>query len=240
MVSTEGDSLPRRGDAALAAHLHGLGTGSRYHSYDIFDRENVMGKRLMIGLLSLALCGGALANTWTLDNAESRLSFVSTKAGTVAEVHRFDALTGTLGPDGRFTVSIDLDSVDTAIDIRDQRMREMFFETGEFPTATLTAQIDLRQIESIEPGKQQDITTEAQLDIHGVTVNLTVNATVARLDAQTLLVTSSEPLVVTASQFGLGAGVEKLREIAGLPSISPAVPVTFRLTLRQEDGTAVT
>lgn len=199
-----------------------------------------MAKRLMIGLLGLALCGAVAADSWTLDNAASRLSFVSTKAGTVAEVHRFDALSGSLGPDGRFSVTIDLDSVDTAIDIRDQRMREMLFETGEFPTATLTAQVDMRQVESIEPGEQSDIATEAQLDIHGVTVNLTVNATVARLDARTLLVTSSEPLVVTASQFGLGAGVDKLREIAGLPSISPAVPVTFRLTLRQEDRSAVT
>jgi polyisoprenoid-binding protein YceI len=199
-----------------------------------------MHERLFAGLLSLALCGAVQADAWTLDNSVSRLSFVSTKAGTVAEVHRFDDLSGALGNDGRFTVSIDLDSVDTAIDIRDQRMRDMLFETADFPTATLTAQLDLREIEGIGPGGQADITTEAQLDIHGVNASLTVHATVARLDERTLLVTSSEPLVVTASQFGLGAGVEKLREIAGLPSISPAVPVTFRLTLRQEDSTART
>jgi len=39
---------------------------------------------------------------------------------------------------------------------------------------------------------------------------------------------------VNASQVGLLAGIEKLRELAGLPSISPAVPVTFSLIFEQE------
>lgn len=64
---------------------------------------------------------------------------------------------------------------------------------------------------------------------------LAVEVTVARLDAQTLLVQSRQPLVVYASQLGLSDGVEALREVAGLPSISPAVPVSFNLTFR-EDG----
>ncbi len=152
----------------------------------------------------------------------------------MAEVHRFGTLTGSLGDDGAFRVTVSLDSVDTGIPIRDERMREMLFDTARFPEATVTARVDLAPLRALGPGEQADLATEAELDIHGATVNLTINATVARLDGDTLLVTSSEPLVVNAGQLGLAAGVNRLREIAGLSAISPAVPVTFRLTLRQE------
>jgi len=40
-------------------------------------------------------------------------------------------------------------------------------------------------------------------------------------------VSTLSPLIITAESVGLVAGVESLREIAGLPSISRAVPVTF-------------
>jgi len=40
-------------------------------------------------------------------------------------------------------------------------------------------------------------------------------------------VTTLAPLIITAESVGLVAGVESLREIAGLPSISRTVPVTF-------------
>ena len=67
---------------------------------------------------------------WTLDNAGSRLSFVSIKATNVAEVHTFDALSGSVGGDGHARVVIQLASVNTLIPIRDERMREMLFQTA--------------------------------------------------------------------------------------------------------------
>jgi len=44
------------------------------------------------------------------------------------------------------------------------------------------------------------------------------------------LVVSERPVVISATQFGLAEGVESLRKIAGLPSISVAVPVSFVLS----------
>ena len=173
---------------------------------------------------------------WTIDNDHSRVAFVSTKAGNVAEVHRFGNLTGSLENDGAFTVNIALDSVDTGIEIRDERMRELLFQTGRYPRARLSAQLDMQQLEAIGAGEQGMVTVEAELNLHGQRANLTVEAAVAHLEDGSLLVTSSEPLVVTASQFELLAGIERLREIAGLPSISPAVPVTFRLTLTPKEA----
>jgi hypothetical protein len=44
------------------------------------------------------------------------------------------------------------------------------------------------------------------------------------------MVAATKPLIVDATKFGLSDGIEKLREIAGLSSISHAVPVTFVMT----------
>lgn len=171
---------------------------------------------------------------WALDNNGSRISFVSTKANTAAEAHTFSIVDGEVDDDGNVTVSIDLDSVDTAIDIRDERMRSMLFETEKYPSATLAASIDPATIDDLAVGESTDMTVEGQLMLHGNTLSLTFDVTVARLNDSRILVTSRSPVIVNAGQVGLAAGVEKLREVAGLPSISPAVPVTFVLAFDRD------
>ena len=132
--------------------------------------------------------------------------------------------------EGNVTVSIDLDSVDTAIQIRDERMREMLFETGEYPTATLVTTVDPQAVNALEPGASAEMTVEGQLMLHGATVSLTIEMTVARLSESRVMAVSQKPMIVNASQVGLLEGVERLRAVAGLPTISPAVPVTFVMT----------
>ena len=56
---------------------------------------------------------------------------------------------------------------------------------------------------------------------------------VTRLNDQSFSVSSLEPLLLNADRLGLSNGVEALRAIAGLPSISKSVPVTFSLIFRQ-------
>ena len=177
----------------------------------------------------LVLASTQASAEWVLNNYASRLNFVSTKANTAAEVHTFGSLDGRVDATGNATVTIDLDTVDTSVDIRDERMREMLFETDRYPTATIAASIDAATIEAIKPGGRQNLVTEAQLLIHDTTVSLTLDLTITRLNKDTLIVSSRAPVIVNAGQSGLAAGVDKLREVAGLPSISPAVPVTFEL-----------
>ncbi len=171
---------------------------------------------------------------WAIDNNDSRLSFVSIKANTVAEVHHFQELEGGLSAEGSFVLTIVLASVETGIPIRNERMRELFFDTGRFPTATLTSSLDLGPLLDLAVGEQTTMVAEAQLELVGSSTALTIESMVARLDANTLLVSSAQPVVLNADALGLTQGVEQLREIAGLPSISPAVPVSFRLTLRED------
>ena len=186
-------------------------------------------KVLAFALLLIATWSQPVYAEWSLDNSSSRLSFVSTKAQAAAEVHKFGTLDGRVDENGKVTLTVELDSVDTAIEIRDTRMREMLFETDSYPTATLVASIDMAALENLEVGASTDMVTEGQLQLHGTTVSLTVNMTVARLGESRVMAVSRSPLIVNASQVGLLDGVERLREVAGLPSISPAVPVTFVL-----------
>ncbi|AFP30059.1 hypothetical protein MRBBS_1121 [Marinobacter sp. BSs20148] len=43
---------------------------------------------------------------------------------------------------------------------------------------------------------------------------------------------TGQPLLVKAEDFGLAGGIEALREIAGLSSVTTAVPVTENLVFR--------
>lgn len=178
----------------------------------------------------LASCMATPSNaSWTLDGDNSTLSFISTKAINVAEVHGFAALAGGVDETGELEITIDLASVDTGIEIRDDRMREMLFDTASFSVARLNTSVDMGLLSELAPGESSTASVGGELSLHGHTVSLTFDVLITRTSASGLLVVSERPVVISAAQFGLAEGVESLREIAGLPSISVAVPVSFVL-----------
>jgi len=179
----------------------------------------------------LASCVTTSTNaSWTLDGDNSTLSFISTKAINVAEVHSFGVLAGGVSDRGEVKISIDLASVDTGIEIRDDRMREMLFDTNTFSSAVLNTSVDVDLLSGLAIGASTEVSVGGELDLHGNTVPLTFDVLITRTSDTGLLVVSQQPVVISAAQFGLAEGVESLREIAGLPSISVAVPVSFVLS----------
>lgn len=186
-----------------------------------------------LSLVALTMLASTAQAEWVVDNAASRLSFVSTKAGAVAEVHRFTSLAGRVDDRGNVEITISLASVDTLIPVRDERLRELLFETASFPTATLTAKVDPAFVAGLAPGVSRELKVEAMLNLHGQQGPVALDLVVARLGGERLLVTTREPVVVNAAQVGLTEGVERLRAIAQLPSISPSVPVSFVLSLTE-------
>ena len=183
---------------------------------------------------AIILAGGQAFAAWTLDNNASQVSFVSVKAGDIAEAHRFTEVSGDVSADGAASVTIQLASVDTLIPIRDERMREMLFNTNMFPTATLRTNIDMAEVNGLDVGDSADVVMELMLDLHGKQTPLTAEMSVGRLGDSTLLVASRKPVILNAASVDLVDGIEALREIAGLPSISKAVPVSFVLTFRAD------
>ena len=169
---------------------------------------------------------------WVLEPTDSTLHFVSTKAKDVGEVHSFTDFSGTVAEDGSVVLDINLASVDTLIPLRDERMRNMLFNVASFPSATLTGQVDVAQIMAIPNGESERVTLALKLDLHGSSADIEADVNIARLDQNHVQVASAKPVIVNAASFGLVEGIERLRNAAGLPGISAAVPVTFVLTYR--------
>jgi len=181
-------------------------------------------------IVTTLLVAGPCFAAWTLDNDSSQVSFVSVKAGDAGEVHRFTEISGELSSGGNASVTIQLASVDTLIPLRDERMRELLFQTNLFPTASLSTNIDMDALNAIEPGDSMDMAANLTLELHGQQLSLAAEMIVARLGDQRLMVSSRKPVIVNAASVDLVNGIEALREIANLPSISKAVPVSFVLT----------
>ena len=179
---------------------------------------------LLAGLLA---CSQALAQ-WELDSERSAINFISVKNAAIAESHSFGGLVGYIGESGNVQLNIDLASVETLIPIRNERMRDMLFETATFPNATATASVDQQVLSEVAQGGTVTTEIPVQLDLHGVKAELQVPVTVFS-DGGNLRVVSSRPVVVNAADFKLAEGVEALREVAGLNTISTAVPVTLNL-----------
>ena len=181
---------------------------------------------------SCLLCASLLAPpafaAWELDGERSRVGFVSVKNASIAEVHHFRAVTGSVDDDGQVNLAIDLDSVETLIPIRNQRMRELLFETVRFPAAKLATTVDASLL-ALTPGSTALTELEFTVDLHGNTRTYTAQVLVTGSADGGFSVALQQPLIVRAADFGLEAGIEVLREVAGLASISKAVPVDVRL-----------
>lgn len=183
----------------------------------------------LLGFLLLSV--GAQATDWQVNNAQSKLSFVSTKKVNIAEVHSFGQLSGGLSAAGQFALDIDLNSVNTNIDIRDSRMKEFLFDVIDFPAAQITAMIEPELVNAMTVGQQELSAVAGKLELHGQSQELNFDVVITKLADDTLFVVSATPVILNVADYQLVGGVEKLRELAGLPSISLAVPVSFYLTL---------
>jgi polyisoprenoid-binding protein YceI len=188
----------------------------------------------MLTLLGLGLfCGQSFA-AWQLDNEKSSLHFISTKKEHISEVHQFTQLNGSVSDDGQLRVEIALASVETNIDIRNQRMREKLFMVDKMPTATLSAKLP-ETLLNLPVGGSTVVTISAKLTLNGQSENIDVAVQVSRLSAQTLMADSVKPILINAADYKLAEGIEILKGLAGLPSISLAVPVNFNLSFSQQN-----
>lgn len=179
--------------------------------------------RILLALLALA--SGCAHASWHLDGESSRLSFITSKNGNVSEVHRFLVLHGKVDRKGAAELQIEMDSVNTGIPLRDERMRNELFEVAKFPDATIQAQIDLRPINDLANGAQVELRLPVVVNLHGKKHSYNAQLLATRLDERRFQVVTLEPLVLSADHFDLLPGLSTLQKLAGLKSINLSVPV---------------
>lgn len=187
-----------------------------------------MYKALSALILSMAIFSTTKAADLSLDNDLSTIDFMSIKKGTVIEPHTFKKLSGTLTENGKLEIEIDLSSVDTKIEVRDERMKSVLFEVAKYGSATLVADLDDH---SMDEGEIKLIEASATLDLHGVSKEVKIKAMAAKV-GEKLMVTSADPIILNADDFGLATGLDTLQKIAQLPSITHSVPVSFVLVFK--------
>ncbi|MGY4531153.1 hypothetical protein ACVW0Y_000256 [Pseudomonas sp. TE3786] len=180
--------------------------------------------KLFTFLLAVLAVPAAQAS-WYLDNESSRLSFISTKGGKLSEVHRFLTLHGQIDDQGVAKLRVELESASTGIALRDERLRTLLFNTERFPEALVNAQIDLAPISNLAPGAQLELRLPLTVELHGRQQSYSAELLATRLDEQRFQVVTLAPLVLQVEDFDLSEGIEALRKLAGVSTISWSVPV---------------
>ena len=182
-------------------------------------------------LASLALSLPAQAD-WQL-TGDSSLHFLSTKNTDITEVHEFSDISGHITDSGDARFTIDLSSVETGIPIRNERMQTLLFETMKFGEATVSANIPSPLIESVKSGGMIETELEMTVSLHGLSRPVNATLLISSTAEGQILVSTTAPVLVRAADFGLDTGIEALRQVAGLTSISGTVPVVFNLVLTE-------
>ena len=184
-----------------------------------------------LALVVAAALSFSAAADWSVNSAQSSLNFVSVKNDVVAETHSFKDLTGKLTEAGEFAVAIPAMSIDTIIPIRNERILEHVLAAKQYATINAKGKVDSKVLTGLKTGDSVVVDQALDLTLLTKTQSLMAKVKVTKVSDSQLVVTTVAPIMLDVNKFELNAGVEKLRELAGLKAISPMVPTTFSLVL---------
>ncbi len=218
----------------------------RFENYDDCADLNIIGARegetfkaaAQPSAPETALAAGSkhfFDQDWRLNLNRSFLYLQSVKNKAVFETHGFKHMAGTITPDGKASVTLDLASFDTGIDLRNVRMRFLFFKTFQFPEAVITAHLDRSKLEELQTKTSLTYPLDFTIDLHGIKKEMTRDVVVTRVADSAVSVAVTKPITIPAKDFGLEDGIGKLQEAAGV-EISPVASITFHLVF---EGTEI-
>lgn len=184
-------------------------------------------KSIGLAAVMVSLASFAVADTWTLDSETSKIAFGSIKKNIIGEVHSFEEISGSVSADGAVAVSINLASVETLIDIRNERMMEHVFKGT--PTATINAMIEMDDVSGLAVGESTIVDADGAIALAGEELEIYTELFVTRISETRVMATTNDMIMLTTADLGLTAGIDKLMELADLPGITRVSPITLRL-----------
>jgi len=192
--------------------------------------RKLSGAAIIIGACLMTQVASAqdspFSGSWMLDTKSSVLSFQTVKNNAVVENSKFASFTGQIDESGLAVVKVQLDSVDTTIDLRNVRMRFLFFETFDFPEATVTAQLDAAALADLKAKRHIPYKIRFTLELHGIKSDFEVDAIVTLISDTRVSVSSSMPIPIAVKNFGMEENVRKLEDAAKV-KILPSGSVSF-------------
>lgn len=210
-----------------------------FHSIATVLHRSLLGLTAVASLSTFAQAQSAdpFENGWTLDADASELRFMSVKKGNLAETNRFATISGLITENGKAQVRVLMDSVDTNVDLRNVRMRFLFFETFKFPETTISVQLDPDQLRDLHVTRRKMVELPYTLSLHGVTVEETAEVAVTLMSNDRVNVSATTPIAIKLADFNLETGREKLQEAANVV-IVPLGIVSFDFVFdRSSPGT---
>ncbi|MFW2589247.1 OmpA family protein [Sagittula sp. SSi028] len=177
------------------------------------------------------------AKGWTLDGSQSVLSFQTIKNVEKVEVHSFQSFRGTIDEAGKAELIVDLDSVETKVDMRNVRLRFILFETFEDPEARISLQIPPAVLNDLETLRRKRITLPYTMDFVGLSREFQTDVIVTLLDNDTVSVASAQPVSYSISTFELEERLQRLEETVDVDVI-PSATFSFNLAFNRNGSTA--
>jgi len=178
---------------------------------------------------SIIISSSALAD-WTLDAGNSNLSYGTIKNGMIGESNSFKTISGSIDDSGHINIDIDLASVDTQLELRDERMRDIVFKVAGNPSAKLTGDMSLQAHNDQEVGTSRVIEATIGVELVGEKIEHDVMLVVTRLAENKVMVAPHGVIFIDADDYELLDALEELRVLAGLDTIETVVPMSFYLT----------
>jgi len=165
------------------------------------------------------------AQPWVLNREYSSISIISTKNNKISEVSNFEIFSGKISSTGYLQIEINLNSLETNIPIRNERMQKHLFHTELYPTVDIHTQL-----------KPEDLS----IGVHNISFDVDLHGVSAMLQAEFMVfeqfgnkvITLHKPLIIKAETFGLEDGIKTLKNIAKLQSIDFTVPVNLILNFQ--------
>jgi polyisoprenoid-binding protein YceI len=152
---------------------------------------------------------------------------VESFSGKTRQLEGFiEVIPATLGDSVAVQVTVDLASLDTGIDLRNQHMRKNHLQTDKYPKAVFRG-VTVRppHPSALEPGIRQSLELEGDFDLHGVTRRMRIPVEV------TLIVGDRAPQLHVAGQFNVSLkdfGIERPQFL--MMRLSDVQRVTFDVT----------
>ena len=166
---------------------------------------------------------------------EGQIEFVSLKNGDSPVPGTIRGITGSspavLGDDGVTSlggvVTIPLTAIDTALEIRDQRVMDTFFHAQETPTASL----ELKQMK-LPSSDAGGMWIDGTLQIGPFAQDVRGHFRGERQEDGSWSIESGEPMIVSISSLGMGERLMALMTLCGHKSIDDSVEVRAKGIIR--------
>lgn len=174
---------------------------------------------------------------WLLDADASEIRFLSIKKLSVAESSSFATFSGLITETGEARVSILMDSVDTKVDLRNVRMRFLFFETFQFPETTITTQLNPADLTDMFQLRRKFVDLTYTITLHGVSLTQEARFAITLINNDRVTVSTTTPIALALSDFNLEEGRSKLQEAANVDIVPFGVVSVDFVFDRAQPGT---